>query len=243
MILEGPLEISISLNSHKASLHDQTRGVPGAFQKATNALRQLLDARRRLSNQTTRIYAMGLIFNENYREIEDFYDFVLNDIGADKLKLNFLQPSFGDTQVDHFFAEHHDVDPAELAAILQRCNERFRLGLNPKWLSDVQMYFDSLRDASHLEKGWAGPTRTARHICNTYERNIMVDHYGMARLCFSTDFRGVSLRVEGDLQRFWLDANDIRRRMRSCNRLCGISHSVRRNSSTMAPAGYSIAQK
>ena len=44
---------------------------------------------------------MGLIFDENWRDLEAFYDFVLNDIGADKLKLNFLQPSFGeDGEVD-----------------------------------------------------------------------------------------------------------------------------------------------
>ena len=30
----------------------------------------------------TRIYVMGLIFDENYRDIEDFYDFVINDLGG-----------------------------------------------------------------------------------------------------------------------------------------------------------------
>lgn len=35
---------------------------------------------------------------------------MLNDIGADKLKLNFLQPSFGcNTAEDRFFAEHYNV--------------------------------------------------------------------------------------------------------------------------------------
>ena len=94
MILAGPHEISVSLNSHRAELHDRTRGVKGAFAKAVKALRLLLEARAR-NSADTRIYAMGLIFDENYREIDAFYDFVLNDVGADKLKLNFIQPSFG----------------------------------------------------------------------------------------------------------------------------------------------------
>src|SRR5581483_2106613 len=67
MIIDGPNEISVSLNSHRADLHDKTRGVPGSFDKA-EALRLLLDARTRHPERGTRIYVMGLIFHENYRE-------------------------------------------------------------------------------------------------------------------------------------------------------------------------------
>ena len=35
---------------------------------------------------------MAVICEQNYRELDAFYRFVLRDIGADKLKLNFLQP-------------------------------------------------------------------------------------------------------------------------------------------------------
>jgi hypothetical protein len=75
--------------------------------------------------------------------------------------------------------------------------------------------------------------RTSDHICNTYDRNIMVDHYGMARLCFAEAFRGMQLRKYGDLRAFWEGASDIRAEMRQCTRLCGISHSVRREPSTV----------
>ena len=53
----------------------------GAFDKAVAAVRHLLAARRRSGTSMTRIYVMGLIFDENYRDIEDFYDFVINDLG------------------------------------------------------------------------------------------------------------------------------------------------------------------
>jgi MoaA/NifB/PqqE/SkfB family radical SAM enzyme len=241
MMLEGPHEISVSLNSHKPSLHDETRGVVGSFDKAVAAIRHLVAARRRVGDGKTRIYVMGLIFDQNYRDLEDFYNFVLNELGADKLKLNFLQPSFGETQVvDHFFAEHHKVDPDELITIIRRCNERFALRLSPAWMANVHMYFKSLQGARDLEKGWSTPARTSAHICNTYERNIMVNRFGVARLCFSTNFRGVPLEAEGDLRKFWLEAEDIRRRMRKCNQFCGISHSVRRLSSTLIPAAFSL---
>ena len=234
MIVEGPHEISVSLNSHRAELHDRTRGVPGAFAKAVKALRLLLAARER-HRTPTRIYAMGLIFDENYRELDAFYDFVLNEVGADKLKLNFIQPSFGhDAPTDDFFARHHHVDADVLHAAIGECDRKYNLGLNPVWRDQVRMYFRSLAKAADVAKGWSSRTGTDEHICNTYERNIMVDHYGVARLCFSPMFPGFTLRQRGDLQKFWHSAEHIRSAMRRCNQYCGISHSVRRESSTVA---------
>lgn len=235
LIREGAHELSVSLNSHLSSLHDETRGVQGAFDKAVAALCLLLDARERAGATGTRIYVMGLIFDQNYLALEDFYDFVLNDIKADKLKLNFLQPSFGQQgQMDEFFANHHRVDPDRLLEVLDRCDRRFGLGLNPAWKEDVRMYFRSLRAFPDIQRGWGSSARTSEHICNTYERNIMVDHYGIARLCFSNSFPGMQIQKPGDLSRFWEIAGPIRDAMRQCRQLCGISHSVRRETSTLA---------
>lgn len=238
MIREGAHEISISLNSHRAELHDRTRGVPGAFNRAVDAIRLLLAARERLGASDSRIYVMGLIFDENYLDLEDFYEFVLNDVGADKLKLNFLQPSFGHGgEMDAFFLEHHGVDPDRLGELLDRCDARFGLGLNPAAKAQAVMYFRSLHDVPDIARGWGASARTQEHICNTYERNIMVDHYAVARLCFSTLFPGMQLRHRGDLALFWQRAAGVRREMQKCNRLCGISHSVRRETSTLASRG------
>jgi MoaA/NifB/PqqE/SkfB family radical SAM enzyme len=202
MIREGPHEISISLNACDEALHDETRGVKGAFKKAVRALRLLVAARKRNPSSRTRIYVMGLIFDRNYRELDRFYDFVLNDIGADKLKLNFLQPTFGQMgEESQFFSEHGHVDPDELGDLIAACNRKYKLDLNPVWLGQVKMYFRSLNAARDLDKGWHSRARTSEHICNTYERNIMVNHYGVARLCFATAFRGMQLERYGDLRK------------------------------------------
>jgi MoaA/NifB/PqqE/SkfB family radical SAM enzyme len=237
MINEGPDEVSVSLNSHVESLHDRTRGVTGAFRKAVNALRLLLAARQRNPVRGNRIYAMGLIFDENYLNLDDFYDFVLNDIKADKLKLNFLQPSFGNIQpVDDFFRTHHFVDPELLVSLIRQCDEKYKLNINPSWLAHVHMYFQSLNSSPLLHLGWRAPTGTREHICNSYDRNIMVDHYGVARLCFATSFAGMRLKKRGDLRLFWEGSDAIRSQMARCNRYCGISHSVRRENCTLKPA-------
>lgn len=234
MIAEGPDEISISLNSHVPAIHDRTRGVPGAFDKAVRALRLLVEAKRKLGAAHKRIYVMGLIFKSNYELIDGFYDFVLNDVGADQLKLNFIQPAFGQLgELDPFFAEEGAVDPEAVVRIIAACDRKYALGLSPAWLEQVGMYFRSLAKVTDRERGWAAGRGTDDHICNSYERNVMIDHYGIARLCFSDQFPGKRLEKPGDFTRFWTGANFIRHRMRRCNQFCGISHSVRRESSTL----------
>ncbi len=94
MILEGATEITVSLNSHIPEVHDNTRGVVGSFEMATNAIKLLLKAREKFSSDIP-IYAMAIICEQNYRELDAFYNYILNDLCADKLKLNFLQPTFG----------------------------------------------------------------------------------------------------------------------------------------------------
>ena len=96
------------------------------------------------------------------------------------------------------------------------------------------MYHRSMRVHDDLRAGWELPG-TSEHICNTYDRNVMLDRYGFARLCFAPGFDGMQLERRGDLSRFWNgpDAERIRARMRTCNRPCGISHSVRRESATV----------
>lgn len=237
MILEGPSEITISLNSYIPSVHDQTRGVEGSFDLATNAIRLLLGAREKL-NKTTPIYAMAIICEQNYRNLDRFYDFILNDLKADKLKINFLQPTFaplkneqGIDRDDTFYKENIIKDYNGLIEILKKCDQKYTLNLNSAWLDVVRMYHKNVLENDDGYKGWAGKG-TEKPICNSYERNIMVDLFGVARLCFSTKFPGTKINKYGDLRKFWHDNNSLRQRMSSCMQYCGISHSVRKISAT-----------
>ena len=235
MIREGPTEISISLNSHIESIHDETRGVPGAFRMATQAVR-LVRAAREQQGAATRLYVMALVHEGNYCELDGFYDFVLRDLRADKLKLNFIQPTFGGSDPDEFFEQHHIRDARALLAVIRACDVKYGLNLSAAWMAQVQMYVESVSRNRDAIRGWHSETGTVEHICNSYERNIMVDLYGQARLCFSTAFPGRTVRKPGELRRFWFERSAaIRTQMRCCNRYCGISHSVRRENATSRP--------
>jgi hypothetical protein len=197
-------------------------------------------AARARAGSSKPIYAMTIVCERNYRDLEAMYELVLNDIGADKLKLNILQPSFGlGNGNDRFYAKHLVRDAGELSHIICHCSTRFDLGINPLWVDQVEMYHRSMHaHEQEMRKGWLGVAQTRDHICNTYERNLMVDRYGFARLCFSPQYDGMQLSKPGDLRRFWDGAEATRELMRRCNRPCGISHSVRRQSATGASAPF-----
>jgi len=129
MITERPSEITVSLNSQLPEVHDRTRGVPGSFKMAVQALRLMLEARERME-VIKPIYAMAVIWEQNYRELDAFYGFVLNDIGA----------KFGphDDQFDDVFFEQNIIrDHGGLVAVIKACDEKYQLNINPAWLEHV----------------------------------------------------------------------------------------------------------
>ena len=234
MILEGPDEISISLDSHIEELHDKHRGVKGGFKVAVRALRLLLKARAELGRFDKRIHAMLLVFGENYLHLDSAYDFALNTIGVDKLNINMMQPTFAGTGLfDHFYDDYHIMDPELFREHLALCDVKYNLGYNPAWVDQLVMYLHSISKIPTLSV-LHRKAETADHICNTYERNIIVTAMGEMKLCFSDRFPGVWYREIGDLKRFWEGAGELRGRMSTCNDLCGISHSVRKESCTLA---------
>lgn len=235
LMREGPHEISISFDDYREREHDHMRGVKNAWVQSSKAIRLLVAARDRLGAKT-KVIVMGLIHAGNYKLLPEFYDFVLNELGADKLKLNMIQPSFGSSSLvagrDETFVDLSKVDPQLIRNIIEECDKKHGLGINPAWLDNVEMYFESFKDAD-VSAGWHGNVRTKEAICNSYERNIMIDHYGRAKLCFATAFGMQLVRDPGDLNRFWHSMNDARMKMQGCKIPCGISHSVRRESATV----------
>lgn len=227
MIAEGPSEITVSLDHWKAAEHDRLRGKDGAHRLAVRALDLLLNARTRARAKTP-IYIMTILSEDTWPTLDQFYRFALVGVGADKLKLNVIQPSFQAPRSDAYFAGARVSDVDRCMAMIRECDRRWELRRNPAWLAAVEMYLRSVQRCASPLLGWASGG-TTEAICNSYERNVMVDLYGRARLCFSGTYPDVRLRERGDLERFWNhDSLPIREKMIGCTQLCGISHSVRK---------------
>jgi sulfatase maturation enzyme AslB (radical SAM superfamily) len=235
LVIDGPSEINISLDSVKPEIHDKFRGVKGSFDKAVRAL-QLLIAARREWRSDIKVNTILLVGKSTYEDLDASYDFALNALGVDKLKLNAIQPSFGnDSGDDPFFAEESDVDPGRLRAALLEVNSKYKLSFDPRWISLMTMYFKSLREYSSENKllGWQGDLITQDHICNSYDRNIWVSERSDMFLCCDSSWPGAVWEKPGDMKRFWEGVGELRGKMGACNRLCGVSHSLRNTSATV----------
>ncbi len=229
VLLEGPHEVSISLDDWRPSLHDELRGVPGAFARARRAIELLVNAKRELGADDSRVNVMALIHARNYETLGPFFE-LRAELGADKLKLNIIQPSFGTSGRDPFWKEYGAIDAGRLGAELHRLDCAYPFGLNPDFAAAAEDYCRAIGRVDR-EAGWSAPVATSTQLCDSFDRNIMVDTTGTARLCFATGFPGWRLERRGDLRAFWKGAT-WRDRMRTCRRACGISHSVRRMSAT-----------
>jgi MoaA/NifB/PqqE/SkfB family radical SAM enzyme len=225
LVERGPTEISVSIDSHDPEQHDAVRGVHGSHALAIRALRLLLEARK--GRTSPKLYVMAVVSERNYRDLDRFYDFMLNDVGVDKLKLNFLQPTFGNGGLpDPYFAKNYIQDPDQALRVIEGCSEKYALKLSPEWLSVVRTYLTSVVRNKNAMEGWVHRVGTSEPICNSYDRNIMIDEGDTARLCFNWSFPGKRIQP-GQLRQFWETA-DWRERMAQCRLYCGISHSVRR---------------
>jgi len=235
-LAEGPTEITVSIDSHDPVLHDKWRGLPN-WQRATQALRLLVERRKRPGMAKPRIFAMTIVGERNYRDLPKLFELVLGDIGADKLKLNIAQMTFGATPVggDVWFAANAPRDADDLLRVIEECDAKWGIQRNPQWKRDVWMYCNSVKVGANALLGRRSVGQTERNICNSGERNIWVNHKGVARLCPSTRFPGVKVRSGEDLRNFWKSAS-WRGEMAGCRDYCGISHSVRREASTMQVA-------
>jgi MoaA/NifB/PqqE/SkfB family radical SAM enzyme len=241
LLTRGADEISLSLDHPREAKHDQMRGRRGAWGKTVRCLEMLLDARRRLG-LPRKLYVMLMVGAFNYRDIGEAYDLVLGKLGADKLKLNFIQPTFSlSTRRDAFWDLHtRNIDVDDLLRTIDRCESRYSLDFNPKWKDCVRVWAESL---ARWHQG--GPVETTGQLCNSPTRNVVVEVGAVMKLCFHPKFPGTPYRERGDLRKFWYSrqTEELRARMRGCREFCGICHSFKEQPATREAARRILGPK
>jgi MoaA/NifB/PqqE/SkfB family radical SAM enzyme len=235
LLTRGADELSFSLDHPREEAHDMQRGLRGSYLKTLRCLEMLLDARRRLG-LSRKIYVMLLVSNVSYRDIAEAYDLILNRVGADKLKLNFLQPTFAQYHGKDTYWDLHtrNIDVEWLMEEIDRCEARYALDFNPRWKANVRCYANSLAE---YHRG--GPMETSEALCDSFDRNILLELDGQLRLCFHPEFPSLmKYQKPGDLRRFWYseETAQLRERMRACRKFCGICHTFKREPATREAA-------
>ena len=234
LLTRGADLLALSLDDSREEVHDQMRGRRGAWRKTTRTLRMLVEARERLG-LPRRIHAMLMVCDYNYQRIDEAYDLVLRQIGADKLKLNFLLPTLSRfSERDAFWDLHsRNINVETLMRKIEECEKEYDLDYNPRWKENLRDYAEAL--ARHHQ---GGPLQTTKRLCDSPERNLVIEFGGAMRLCPFPKFPYTPYRGRGDLARYWYspETEAVRAEMRECRDVCGMCHAYRREPSSRASA-------
>ena len=234
LLTRGADLIALSLDHPNEEIHDQMRGRKGSWRKTTECLRMLVNARKRLG-LPRKLHVMLMIYNGNYQQLDEAYDLVLRQIEADKLKLNFLLPTLSRfAKTDIFWNLHsRNIDSEILMRTIEACESKYNLDFNPEWKGNVRCYAESLARYHQGES-----LQTTKQLCNSPDRNLMLEFGGMMRLCSFPKFPSEPYREWGDMRRYWRSpkTEEVRVEMRKCRDICGICHAYRREPSSREAA-------
>ena len=242
LLTRGADLIALSLDDSREEVHDQMRGRRGSWRRTTKCLRMLVDARERLG-LPRKIHAILMVCDYNYQHLDEAYDLVLRQLGADKLKLNFLLPTlFQFSKKRDMFWDLHsrNIDVEILMRTIDECEAKYDLDFNPRWKESLRDYAETL-ERHHR----GGPLQTSRQLCDSPDRNVMIELQGGMRLCSYPKFPSACYREEGDLTKYWYspETEKVRAEMRKCRDVCGMCHAYRREPSSRASAERKLGRR
>lgn len=195
LIRSGLRGITVSLDSHRPKIHDYVRGVPGAFEQATNALRLLLAARRQRDQRSSpMIQAIAVVFDENVHELSEYVEFC-RALGVDRVCMQILNHTFDNhhSSRDVFFEQHfwHEAGAKRRASTaLREVVERYA---SDPLLKPGPQDLPRLEGAIMNEPGGSEDLQCAAHW-----RNVIVDSDGEVSFCFDHP-DGVAARSVGNV--------------------------------------------
>jgi MoaA/NifB/PqqE/SkfB family radical SAM enzyme len=228
---------TVSLDSHRAEVHDYVRGVPGAFEQATRAL-QLLVAARRAQGHGPTIQAIAVVFDDNVGELQEYVEFC-RSLGVDQVCLQVLNRTFdkhGPSR-DVFFERHfwHDVEAKQRASATIR-------DLVARYASDPILK-PNLQDLPRLESVVRKTASDATSVeCAAHWRNVIVDSDGEVSFCFDHPDGAKSRSIGNVLTQSLTDllaspaAAVMRQHMTSCHKPCAELECHRAPTPIAAPA-------
>lgn len=226
LVEAGPKYLVVSLDSIQSSTHDWMRGTKGTFDKAVNAIRTVANEKERYPSSKTGVYTNCIISEANYRELDDYIEFVKN-LGADGVMFQMLSRTFGCTnKTDKAFEELFPKDKEEFKEKIMEFKQDHN---NDQFIMTNSASFDYM--ALYVDD----PDFLSTNVCASGENNIMVDTYGNTQLCFNmhqlTNGKFLGNIKEKTLQDMWAsnEADNARNIMSKCRKNCGLLNCHRRN--------------
>lgn len=219
VVREGPSYIVFSLDSDQAEIHDYHRGVAGGFFHTVDILTSLMQLRKSSVECRTEILINTVVTDLNIDSLIELLLFAAK-LEVDGVTLQMLSPTFHRIgRYDKFFENHFFPDKPAAIQRLQVLIEK---------LADFPILRTTERDLFWMQKYIINPHSTSQPVCNSHERNLVVDHKGNVQLCFN-----MSKILSGDvlgnvcsdsLEKMWTgrSAGIARKVMESCRLSCGM---------------------
>lgn len=229
LFCEGPNSIVISLDSHLDKIHDFGRGVKGSFNHVTNVIRELTNFKHnKYKNADVQILTNSIIFKENIGFLKEYIAFA-ETLNLDGITFQILNPTFWNMkQIDHFFTKHFFSDKDQAKGYIDEIIHS---------ISKHPIVLTTKTDFEWMKLYIDNPGLITEQICDSHEKNIMINCYGDVQLCFhmKSILGGNSLgNIRGNsLRYYWYSseaafARDI---MSTCRKNCGILNCHRKDNS------------
>lgn len=225
---EGLLDLElkhfgVSLDSLSAQTHDWIRGVAGTHELVTRFLRLYTSGLRNRRSQGQSLdsfaHVASILTQETLPHALELVKYATEELGVDGVSFQALSPTFANsTGQDPFFEKHFPSDPAmvnEIFGQLQALVPTGKIYNTPTDLEWMREYF--LRRSNLIDP-----------VCDSGNRNVIVNMYGDVQLCFSMkelvtgDFVGnVRRQSLGDI--LGSDSSgQAREKMANCRYSCGM---------------------
>ncbi len=182
LVCSGLERISVSLDSHRADVHDYVRGVDGAFAQATKALRLLVSARKNRMRHRLGplIQVIAVVFDRNVHELAELIE-LCRSLGVDEVNFQLLNRTFANRRAgrDSFFERHfwHDANTKRQAsAALRKLVDRY---------ATDSILRTSPGDLERLERSIGSSAGESVQVCGAHRRNVIVDYSGAVSFCFN----------------------------------------------------------
>ncbi|MBE7542284.1 MAG: radical SAM protein [Solibacteraceae bacterium] len=215
----GPDVVVVSVDSHIERTHDFSRGVPGTYRAALEAIARIVDLRESTCQRSPVVYVSAILCELTLFDAPELVDFV-RGLGVNGITFQMLQPTFmlsGDG--DRFFDQNWFQDSSRAKQALRCLAEKLGSDdfvlLSPEDFYWMEVYIDN-------------PTMLPLPVCGSHERNLWIDMYGESQMCsYMREVTGG--RTLGNIRErslaelltsgFAQEARDI---MSSCTRACGM---------------------
>ncbi|MHA2051862.1 MAG: radical SAM protein, partial [Promethearchaeota archaeon] len=220
ILRSGLTALTISIDSHKAEIHDGLRGFSGLFNHLIKLIKKL-NQQKRKKRLPINICIQSILGNWNITHLRDHINF-FSDLGIDGIMFQPIQYPFG-LLIPKNWHNGFTKFPQSSKDIKNGIDLLLKLKQNNGFLmnsmEEIEMWRDYYRNPEFIKK--------IINPCKAYEQNLIVDVCGNVKFCFNKDLEPenkIGNILTTSIYDIWEGQKALQEKeeMRNCTRACGV---------------------